>query len=776
MSTVVIDVETFSAADLKSCGLHRYMEDPSFELLLVGYAFDDGEVRVADLVSGDPFPEDLKQALLGGNDVLVAHNAAFERAAFARYFGQPMPPERWRDTMIMAASCGLPLSLDAATKALGFGEDTAKDARGKALIKLFSCPHKPTKTMPQERVMPQDEPEKWQTYVEYNRQDVIAERALFNTLKRFMPDEREWMFWCLDQNINDHGIKFDRTLAAAAQQMGKEYKEELTRKAVELTGLENPKSVSQIKTWLFDQEGKEFPSLNKKVIAEVVSQLSTDKAKEFMAIRSELSKSADNKYTAMLRAGCSDDHIRGCFQFFGGHTGRFAGRLVQLQNLKQNKMQDLAEARALVRSGDLPTVEMLYNDVSGTLGELVRTALIPETGQRFVVSDFSAIEARVTAWMAHEQWRLEAFRSGKDIYCASASMMFGVPVEKHGVNGELRQKGKIAELALGYGGGINALKAFGADKMGLTDEDMVDIVDKWRGASPNIVKMWKSMEAAAIRAIVRKTPTRCEISNVTFEMEGGILWMRLPSGRRMAYYGAEYSESTLHSGRKTLSYMTQEQQSKKWSRTETWGGKLVENCLAEGTKVKTLNGWKSIETVTDKDFLWDGQQWVRSLGAVLQGTQPVLSVSGVLMTPDHKILTSRGWQRAKYCDGLDGLQVRSESAGFDCGTQLYAKVYDILNAGANHCFTVLGEDGREIVVHNCVQAFARDILREKMLRIAEKYQIVAHVHDEVIVTVPADEAEAVLADIGEIMGEEVPWAQGLPLRGDGYTCEFYMKD
>lgn len=654
---VVVDIETRSGADLSSCGVYRYVEDPDFDILLTGYAVGDGDPLVLDHPAlakegrlGDAMSV-LSSVIYDPSIVKVAHNAAFERTCFEKYLGRRCDPAEWIDTMVLAAYCGLPLSLDGCTKALGFGESTAKDARGKALIRLFSCPRKPTKDNPAIWVNPEDEPEKWKTYVGYNRQDVVAERALLNALYPHRPDETEHRFWCLDQQINDRGIRIDRTLAANAQAVGQAYKAELFDKAVEITGLENPKSVAQVKDWLNRQEGISVASLNKKVVADVVAQLTTDKAREFMTIRSELSKSADAKYDAMLRAVCHDDHVRGCFQFYGSHTGRFSGRLVQLQNLKKNEMSDLAEARALVRSGDLPTVEALYGQVSNTLGELVRTALIPEPGQRFIVSDFSAIEARVTAWLSGEEWRLDSFRRGADIYCESASQMFGVPVEKHGVNGHLRQKGKIAELALGYGGGVNALKAFGADKMGLSEEDMADIVDKWRASSPRVCAMWKGMERAAIKAVARKTSARCPISGTVFDWRDGLLWMILPSGRRLAYYGAEYGDSRLHPGKKTLSYMTTEQKSRKWMRVETWGGKLVENL---------------------------------------------------------------------------------------------------------------------------VQAAARDILRDKMLALDDAgFDIRAHIHDEVVITAAPEQT---LEEVNAIMGAPLDWCPDLPLRGDGYYCDFYMKD
>ena len=917
---VVVDIETRSGTDLSSCGVYRYVEDPDFDILLTGYAVGDGDPLVLDhpaLAKEGRLKEEmsvLSSVIYDPSIVKVAHNAAFERTCFEKYLGRRCDPAEWIDTMVLAAYCGLPLSLDGCTKALGFGESTAKDARGKALIRLFSCPRKPTKDNPAIWVNPEDEPEKWRTYVDYNRQDVVAERALLNALYPHRPDETEHRFWCLDQQINDRGIRIDRTLAANAQAVGQAYKAELFDKAVEITGLENPKSVAQVKDWLNRQEGISVASLNKKVVADVVAQLTTDKAREFMTIRSELSKSADAKYDAMLRAVCHDDHVRGCFQFYGSHTGRFSGRLVQLQNLKKNEMSDLAEARALVRSGDLPTVEALYGQVSNTLGELVRTALIPEPGQRFIVSDFSAIEARVTAWLSGEENTLRAFRDGEDIYCATASSMFGVPVEKHGANAALRQKGKIAVLACvakgqpvltdqglvpiedvttdmlvwdgeefvshdgvafngyrevieyeglqatadhlvwvegerepvrfgcaagsgahlvqsgagrgeqekelaryigkvavydirnagrnhrytvsgklvhncGYGGGVNALKAFGADKMGLSEEDMADIVDKWRASSPRVCAMWKGMERAAIKAVARKTSARCPISGTVFDWRDGLLWMILPSGRRLAYYGAEYGDSRLHPGKKTLSYMTTEQKSRKWMRVETWGGKLVENCWAAGTPVLTTDGWTPIENVTTDMGVWDGVRWVYGVSGVhTKDTDTLWDVDGLLATPDHRVLTEKGWVAVEDANGLHRVSVQLPdggrswrpprrarlSSGQAVGTTGHPKpVYDIINCGPLHRYVVLGRNG-PIYSHNCVQAVARDILRDKMLALDDAgFDIRAHIHDEVVITAAPEQT---LEEVNAIMGAPLDWCPDLPLRGDGYYCDFYMKD
>lgn len=653
MDKLFLDFETRSAIDIKKCGAFRYIEDESFGVLLLAYAFGDRPVQVVDFASGETWPEEFLQALRDPSVTKVAHNAIFERTVIGKLLGYT-PPEEWLDTMHLAAQCGLPLSLDAAGKALGLPEDQAKMREGKALIRYFCQPCKPTKTNGGRTWnLPEHAPEKWETFKAYCKRDVEVERTIFHTLEHWMPSPEERRFWCLDARINERGVRIDRKMAQFAVAMDQRSKEELTAKAVALTGLENPKSVSQVKTWLADQEGKEFPSLNKKVVADVVASLTSDAAREFMALRSELSKSSTAKYEAMLRAACADDHVRGTFQFYGANrTGRFAGRLVQYQNLPQNHMEDLDEARQLVRGGHYTAMKALYDGVSQPLSELIRTALIPEPGHQFLVADFSAIEARVIAWMAGERWRLEVFQNGGDIYCASASQMFHVPVEKHGVNGHLRQKGKVAELALGFSGGVGALKAFGADKLGMTEEEMQETVDLWRASSPRICAFWKAMEKAAVRSVVRRAHTVSDIGNIAFDMDQGVLWMTLPSGRRLAYWGAKYEESQKNPGRKALTFMGQNQMTKKWERVETFSGRLVENC---------------------------------------------------------------------------------------------------------------------------VQATARDCLREAMFALdAAGFDIRAHVHDEVIVTEPLGGRS--VEEMAALMGGPIPWAPGLPLRADGYACPYYQKD
>ena len=601
MKFLTFDYETYSSADIKKVGAYKYIESPDFQVLLLAYAFDDEPVKVVDLVSGEPWPSEFLGALSNPNVRKGGWNCAFEREVTRRALGIYLDPAQCEDTMILAAQCGLPMSLAGASEALGLGEDQAKMKEGKALIRYFCQPCKPSKSNGQRtRNLPEHAPEKWTTFKQYNGQDVVAERTIRNMLLRWKPSGIEHDFWALDARINDRGVRIDRQLALNAMAMDQKYKAELTEQAVAITGLENPKSVSQIKTWLYDQEGKEFPSLNKKVIADVVSQLESEKAKKFMAIRTELSKSSTAKYDAMVRSQCDDGTVKGCFLFYGAsRTGRFAGRLVQFQNLPQNHMPDLAQARHLVYEGHYTALKLLHDGVSGPLSELIRTAIVPEPGHVLLVSDFAAIEARVTAWFAGEEWRLEVFRNGGDIYCASASQMFHVPVEKHGANSHLRQKGKVAELALGYGGGVKALEAFGADKMGMTQAEMQETVDLWRESSPKVVALWKDLERAAIRATARQTTAISEMAGIRFDYEQGILWMTLPSGRRIAYFGAQYGPDRYDPNKKSLSYMGTDQHTKKWTRLSTWGGKLTENlvqatardCLRESMMALDAEGY-----------------------------------------------------------------------------------------------------------------------------------------------------------------------------------------
>lgn len=960
MRVLWCDIETYSSVNLPTSGVHKYCESPDFAILIFGYAFDDDPVKVVDLACGEKLPVEVYEALWDPEVEKRAHNAAFERTCIAAQYGRYCDPSQWFDTMILAASCGLPASLGAVGAAIGLPEDKAKMKIGEQLIKEFSIPCRPTKKNGERtRNLPEHDPENWSLYKDYNQRDVETERTICKRLLRWRPIRSEQVLWCLDQTINDKGIRVDVNLAEQAIRIGGEYREKLMDRAVELSGLENPNSTAQVKAWLEEQEGITVSSLNKKVIADVVAGLSEHKSKEFMSLRTEFSKSSVKKYEAIARGVCEDQHIKDTFQFYGAaRTGRWAGRRLQLQNLPQNHLEDLDLARQIVSDGDGETLELLYPNVQSTLSELIRTALIPEEGHRFIVADYSAIEARVIAWLAGEQWRLDVFENGGDIYCASASQMFKVPVVKHGVNGHLRQKGKVAELACiakdqlvltdcglvpiqevttgmkvwdgenwvshggvvfkgikevieyeglratedhlvwvegksrpicfgtaaesgahvvetgdgreairlggdykpteaveredesllgsdqvyrmrertvvgprkspkrkkpwlsvlfpakespdvavqederskaemresgehhvpgvrgpwyslllpeckrslpvhdvswssesesrdrqnryerelrtrespmghpfrelfkstkerlervgsevlalykrccsqeavswrdagtdhrgrqayrreqgeelaydrepvevydirdagpnhrftvsgklvhncGYGGGIGALKAFGADKMGMSEEDMAETIEHWRAASPHICAFWKDLERAAIRCVVKKTSTISTVGHIRFDYEDGVLWMNLPSGRRIAYWNAEY---TLNSkGYKSLSYMGVNQTTRKWERIETFGGRLVENC---------------------------------------------------------------------------------------------------------------------------VQATARDCLKESMLALTGAgFDIRAHVHDEVIITEPI--GGRTVEDVCAIMGAPISWAPGLPLRADGYETPYYKKD
>lgn len=599
MKTLSIDVETFSRVSLPESGVYRYVEDEEFAILIFGYSVDGAEVQVVDLACGEEIPADVFDAIWDPTVEKHAWNANFERTTIGKFFGKYCPPEQWFDPMILASCCGLPMTLEAAGAALGLSEDQAKMRVGKQLIREFSIPCKPTKKNGmRDRNLPEHDPENWELYKSYNKRDVEAEMEICNRLLKWRPGRSEQKLWCLDQRINDLGIGVDVQLAENAISIGDDYKARLIEEAQEISGLVNPGSTAQVKMWLQEQEGLTVPSLNKKVIADVIAQLSDENSKRFMSLRSEFSKSSTKKYEAITRAVCEDNHVHGCFQFAGaGRTGRWAGRLVQLQNLPQNHLEDLDSARWLVKENDEDTFVTLYPDVASTLSQLIRTAFVPEQGHRFIVADYSAIEARVIAWIANEEWRLKTFEEGGDIYCASASQMFKVPVVKHGINGELRQKGKIAELACGYGGGVGALKAFGADKV-MSEEDMVQTIDSWRSASPHICALWGALEKAAIRCVVRKEPAISSVGNTLFEYNDHVLVMTLPSGRRISYWGAKYDEGSRGFG-KTLSYMGLNQTTRKWERIETWGGKLTENlvqatardCLKESMLALSAEGF-----------------------------------------------------------------------------------------------------------------------------------------------------------------------------------------
>lgn len=576
MKTLSIDIETYSSANLAKSGVYRYAEAPDFEILLFGYSVDGGSVQVVDLACGEKIPSEVINALTDETVTKWAFNANFERVCLSRFLGLPtgeyLDPVSWKCSMVWAATMGLPLSLEGVGSVLKL--DKQKLTEGKDLIKYFCQPCAPTKSNGQRsRNYPYHAPDKWSAFKKYNARDVEAEMSIQEKLAMFAVPNSVWDEYQLDQEINDRGVALDMTLVQEAIAMDGRSRSELTTAMKHLTKLENPNSVQQMKQWLADN-GMETETLGKKAVAELMKTASPELS-DVLSIRQQLAKSSVRKYQAMQNAVCSDGRARGMFQFYGANrTGRWAGRLIQMQNLPQNHLEDLAEARALVRCGDFDALEMLYEDVPDTLSQLIRTAFVPRTDAKFIVSDFSAIEARVIAWLAGEQWRQDVFAKGGDIYCASASQMFKVPVEKHGVNGHLRQKGKIAELALGYGGSVGALKAMGALEMGLTEDELPPLVDAWRQSNPHIVKFWWAVDRAAME-VVRHKHTN-ETHGIVFTCRSGMLFITLPSGRQLAYVKPRIGENKF--GGSCITYEGVGG-TKKWERLDSYGPKFVENIV-----------------------------------------------------------------------------------------------------------------------------------------------------------------------------------------------------
>lgn len=576
MKTLSIDIETYSDIPLQKTGVYRYCESPNFEILLFGYSIDSGPVQVVDLACGEHIPKAVLAALEDDSVIKWAFNAAFERVCLSRYLGYPtgeyLDPESWHCSMVWAATMGLPLSLEGVGAVLGL--EKQKLTEGKELIKYFCQPCLPTKANGQRtRNRPFHAPDKWELFKRYNARDVEAEMGIQQKLSKFPVPPQVWEEYDIDQEINDRGVRIDMELVEQAIQMDARSRQDLTDAMKRMTALENPNSVQQMKQWLSDN-GMETDSLGKKVVAELLKTAPPELA-EVLTLRQQLAKSSVRKYQAMEKTVCSDNRARGMFMFYGANrTGRFSGRNIQLQNLPQNHLPDLAEARALVRSGNFDAVELLYEDVPDTLSQLIRTAFIPRDGAQFLVADFSAIEARVIAWFAGETWRQEVFSKGGDIYCASASQMFKVPVEKHGINGHLRQKGKIAELALGYGGSVGALKAMGALEMGLTEEELPQLVDAWRQSNPNIVKFWWAVDRAVMEAVRYKHTTTDY--GLTFSCRSGMLFITLPSGRKVAYVKPKVGTNKF--GGECITYEGIGS-TKKWERLDSYGPKFVENIV-----------------------------------------------------------------------------------------------------------------------------------------------------------------------------------------------------
>lgn len=651
-----VDIETYSSVDLTEAGVYAYVEAPDFDILLISYIFDDwgeDDVKTIDCFDADPdMMAEFCEALLDPQIVKTAFNANFERTCLAKWLQKPMPPEEWRCTMVKALTLGLPGNLAGAGEALGLPPENLKDPQGKALIQFFSKPCKPTRTNGQRtRNLPQHDPAKWQLYKGYNRQDVVTEQEILRKLSIYKTPESEQELWALDQHMNDNGVALDIPMVEKIVEYDTRRRQELQEEAQELTGLKNPNSLAQLKRWLAEQ-GVEMTSVTKDTIAEALRDPELpDVVRRVLEIRTALGKTSVAKYSTMLVAHCQDHRLRGILQFYGANrSGRWAGRLVQTHNLAKNTLPDLALARELAAEGDFETMGTLFGETAFVFSELIRTAFIPSEGCRFIVSDFSAIEARVLAWLAGEEWVLEAFRNGKDIYCETASMMYHVPVEKHGANSHLRQKGKVAVLACGYQGGVGAMKRM--DKGGSIPEDeLQSVVDQWRQANSNSVKLWRTCELAARTAIEEHRTVRLK-NGLAFGYINGNLFIKLPGGRKLCYWNTRLKLDP-RDGREHIVYMGVNQETKQWGETETYGGKLVENI---------------------------------------------------------------------------------------------------------------------------VQATARDCLAISMQRVAALgYNIVMHVHDEIIVDCPIEDTGA-MERINACMAEPIPWAPGLPLKGDGYETPFYMKD
>lgn len=643
MKKISIDLETFSSIDLGKGGVYKYAESEDFEILLFAYSIDDGEVKVVDLASGEIIPEEILSALSDESMEKWAFNANFERVCLSRFLGKRLKPQGWYCTMICSAYLGLPLSLKKVGEVLKL--DKQKMNEGKDLIRYFSIPCKPTKTNGMRtRNLPHHDLEKWSIFKKYNQRDVETEMAIKKKLSVFPMPQSEWENYWIDQNINDREILIDEVLVDSAIKFDEILREENMDRAIELTGLENPNSPLQLKEWL-NKKGLEIDSLAKKDVESALKDAEGD-IKEVLELRQELSKSSVRKYDAMKNVKGKDNRARGLIKFYGANrTGRYSGRLIQVQNLRRNNLKDLELARSLVKNRDYETMEILYESPSDVLSQLIRTAFMPKEGTRFIISDFSAIEARVLAWLAGEQWVLDAFENGEDIYCRTASRMFGVPVEKHGVKGHLRQKGKIATLACGYQGALGALKAMGGIEMGLSEDELQSIVDSWREANPDIVSLWWDMDSVIKRVV--KTRTKEKYKNLVISYEKGILFIELPSKRRLSYPKAKIGmnrfggESIVYEGIVV---------GNKWDKIESYGGKFVENI---------------------------------------------------------------------------------------------------------------------------VQAIARDILAETMMRLEKKgFNIVMHIHDEVVI----ESDSFSIGEVNEIMSLVPSWAPGLILDADGFESEFYKKD
>lgn len=650
MTVLSIDIETYSDIDLKKSGVYRYAESENFNVLLFGYAFDDEPIKVIDLASGEKLPAEVEAAISAKTVIKTAFNANFERTCLAKYFNKPMPPEQWQCTQVLALTLGLPQSLEEVGKALGLTQNKQKTSNGAALIRFFSVPQKRKatevegslfKSLKQYRNLPTDHPEKWAQFKAYCAQDVEAERAIREQLIKISSiNEFERHLWCIDQKINDYGVEVDQALVRHAIRCDRNYQKRLEAEAFELTKLDNPKSVSQLKAWLFETEGMRVGSLNKDTVPSLLKQTNNTKVQRVLEIRQELAKTSVKKYEAMARSVCRDSRVRGLFQYYGANrSGRWAGRLVQVQNLPQNKLKDLDLARQLLRGGDYEALELLFDSVPDVLSQLIRTAIIAGEGKRFIVADFSAIEARIIAWLAEEEWRMEVFRSHGKIYEASASRMFKVPIEEITKDNPLRQKGKIAELALGYGGSVGALINMGALKTGLVEDELPGLVKTWRAANPKITSLWWEVEEAAMTAIQDGWETS-RYDRLIFNRQSEFFFITLPSGRRMAYVRPRI-EKDPRFGKPIITYEGYEQG--KWSRIQTYGPKLVENivqgiardCLATALTRLDAAGYRIVMHVHDEVVLEvpNGQGSLDEVCSIM--SQPISWAPGLPLPADR---------------------------------------------------------------------------------------------------------------------------------------------
>ena len=643
MNTISVDIETFSDVDISKCGSYKYAESPNFEILLFAYAVDGGEVQVVDLANGEPIPQEILEALTDDKVIKWAFNANFERICLSRCLSDLgflrtafLSPESWRCTMVWAAYMGLPLSLAAVGSVLGLEEQ--KMTEGKALIRFFCSPCAATKTNGgRTRNLPAHDSDKWAIFKAYNKRDVEAEMAIQQRLAKFPVPDFLWDEYHLDQEINDRGIRIDMELVDNAIAVDARSREELTERMKRLTGLNNPNSVQQMKGWL-SQHGVETDSLDKKAVLELLKNAPPELS-EALSLRQQLAKSSVKKYIAMKNVASADHRARGTFRFYGANrTGRFSSKNIQLQNLPQNHLSDIAYARALVRQGDYPALEMLYDSVPDVLSQLIRTAFIPKAGRKFIVADFSAIEARVLSWLARERWRMDVFADDGDIYCATASRMFHCNVVKHGENGHLRQKGKQAELACGYGGSVGALKAFGTLESGMKEDELKPLVDAWRAANPNIVDFWWAVDRAAKDCIKERSKTVTH--GIQFICQSGMMFIELPSGKRLAYVKPRIGENKF--GGESITYMGLNT-AKKWVRIESYGPKLVEN----------------ITQAISRDILCYAMQTLRSMDIVAHVHDEI-----IIECDKCDSLSTVCEQMARTPPWAEGLLLRAD--GFEC--------------------------------------------------------------------------------------------------------------